>query len=322
MKKITASILLTASIVFFSQMTGRAEDLKGGLEGRISISGAWALYPMAIKWAEEFQKIHPKVQIDISAGGAGKGIADCLANVTDIGMVSRDIYPEEMSKGAWVLSVTKDAVVPTMNTKNPIASDILTKGVTREEFRNIFVIGTVNTWGTLAKSANKDSIHVYTRSDACGAAETWAKYLSNKQEDLVGVGVYGDPGVTEAVKKDVLGIGYNNINYAYDTKTKGQIEGIRVIPVDTNSDGHIDDSENFYGNRDALALAIANGRYPSPPTRELYFVSKGKPEKKEVVEFLRWVLSDGQRFVSEAGYVKLTKEKLTEGLERIGTAGE
>ena len=51
---------------------------------------------MAVKWAEEFRKIHPKVRIDISAGGAGKGITDALAKVVDLGMVSRDIYPQEL----------------------------------------------------------------------------------------------------------------------------------------------------------------------------------------------------------------------------------
>ena len=45
------------------------------LVGTIRVSGAWALYPMAVRWSEEFKKIHPKVRIDISAGGAGKGVA-------------------------------------------------------------------------------------------------------------------------------------------------------------------------------------------------------------------------------------------------------
>ena len=83
------------------------------------MSGAWALYPMVVKWAEEFQKIHPKVRIDIAAGGAGKGIADALAGVVDIGMVSRDIHPAEIQKGAWWVSVVKDAVVPTISENNP-----------------------------------------------------------------------------------------------------------------------------------------------------------------------------------------------------------
>ena len=63
------------------------------LSGQISISGAFALYPMTVKWAEEFRKIHPGVRIDISAGGAGKGIADALSGMVEIGMVSREINP-------------------------------------------------------------------------------------------------------------------------------------------------------------------------------------------------------------------------------------
>ena len=33
----------------------------------IRVSGAWALYPMMVKWGEEFWKIHPNMRIDISA---------------------------------------------------------------------------------------------------------------------------------------------------------------------------------------------------------------------------------------------------------------
>ena len=318
MKIIIAVMFLIVLVIWFPIFVSQAEVKNNELQGRITISGAWALYPMAVKWAEEFKKIYPKVEIDISAGGAGKGMTDCLAKVADIGMVSRDIYPEEVSRGAWAISVTKDAVVPTINMNNPAINDILVRGVTQEEFQNIFVSGNIKTWGELLRSKVKEPINVYTRSDACGAAETWAKYLGKKQEDLVGIGVYGDPGLTEAVKKDTLGIGYNNINYAYDPKTNRPIDGIRVISIDINVDGRIDEKEDFYSSRDNITAAIGEGRYPSPPARELYFVSYGRPENKVVRQFLSWVLSDGQKFVLETGYVNISKEKLAEGLKQIG----
>ncbi len=91
------------------------------LSGQISISGAFALYPMTVKWAEEFRKINPDVRIDISAGGAGKGIADALSGMVEIGMVSREIYPEELKKGAFPIAVTKDAVVAVISESNPAA---------------------------------------------------------------------------------------------------------------------------------------------------------------------------------------------------------
>ena len=104
----------------------------GDLKGSIAVSGAWALYPMMTRWAEEYHNIHPAVEFDISAGGAGKGMADALVGAVDIGMVSRDIRPEEEAKGAYWIAVTKDAVFPTINAQNPVLSDLLEKGVTQE----------------------------------------------------------------------------------------------------------------------------------------------------------------------------------------------
>ncbi|MGB3242174.1 MAG: substrate-binding domain-containing protein, partial [Candidatus Omnitrophota bacterium] len=250
MKKLLCYCL---AITLFSSLCVKASNSaeeKEELRGVITMSGAWALYPMAVRWAGEFQKIHPKVRIDVAAGGAGKGMADCLAQIVDIGMVSRDIYQGEIKKGAWWVSVTKDAVVPTVNENNPALEEILAHGVKRESLVNIWITGKIKDWGEIAGLKITHPIHVYTRSDACGAAKTWAKYLGKNQEDLLGVGVYGDPGLAEAVRKDNLGIGFNNINYVYDAGTKRGVKGIRVLPIDFNGNGVIEKDENFYNSRD------------------------------------------------------------------------
>jgi phosphate transport system substrate-binding protein len=278
------------------------------LEGTISISGAFALYPLAVKWSEEFKKLYPAVKFDISAGGAGKGISDVLGGMVDLGAVSRDIYEEEKKKGAYPVIVSKDAVVATINIGNPNLKDILAKGISKSSFSNVFYSGTFKDWKQLGFSASAP-IHVYTRSDASGAGETWAKFIDQKQEDLNGIGVFGDPGLLNAVKKDKAGIGFNNIAYAYDPKTKKQVQGIVVVPIDINNNGKIDPEENFYGSLDVLINAITLGKYPSPPARDLYFVSLHKPQKKIVVEFLKWVLTDGQKYAGESGYVRLPLEK-------------
>ena len=160
-------------------------------------------------------------------------------------------------------------------------------------------------------------IRVYTRSDACGAGETWAKYLGKKQEDLLGVGVFGDPGLAQAVTKDPSGIAYNNIGYAYDAKTKQPNPGVKVVPLDINNNGKIDPEENFYNTMDEIVNAIATNKYPSPPARDLYFVTSGKPVKKELVEFIKWSLTEGQKYVLESGYINISKEKLDAGLAKI-----
>ncbi len=306
MRKVLGLIMIVSCAVYMQGSALAADPPADSLKGTITISGAWALYPMAVKWASEFQKIHPGVKIDISAGGAGKGIADALGGVVDIGMASRDINPAEVKKGAWWVSVTKDAVVPVINSKNPKLQEFLARGMKRDSFVDIWITGKIKGW------------HVYTRSDSCGAAETWAKYLGKKQEDLKGVGVYGDPGLANAVKKDVLGIGYNNVNFAYDAKTKKPVDGITILPIDINADGKLAKEENFYATRDDLVKAIAAGKYPSPPARDLHFVCSGKPKKAEVIEFMKWVLKDGQKFVADAGYINLSDAKLKEETKKLG----
>lgn len=37
--------------------------------------------------------------------------------------------------------------------------------------------------------------------------------------------------------------------------------------------------ENFYSVKVQLVKAIADGKYPSPPARDLYLVSKGVPHQ-------------------------------------------
>jgi phosphate transport system substrate-binding protein len=278
-------------------------------QGNISVSGAFALYPMMTRWAEEYQKIHPGVRFDISAGGAGKGMADTLAGAVDIGMVSREITPEEQDSGAFWVAVTKDAVFPMINAQNPVIQELLAQGVTQGTFAGIFMSGEIQTWGqVIGQDQVSDPIHVYTRSDAAGAPETWAKYLGGKQEDLLGIGVFGDPGLADAVARDPLGIGYNNLNYAYDPSSGQPVAGLITLPIDINANGQADPEEVLETKSDAVA-AIANGHYPSPPARLLNLVTLGQPSGV-AREFILWVLGDGQGFVDQAGYIPLTADQL------------
>jgi phosphate transport system substrate-binding protein len=288
----------------------------GGMQGTLTISGAFALYPMMTRWAEEYQRLNPGVQFDISAGGAGKGMADALSGAVDIGMVSRDVTAEEEAQGAYWVAVTKDAVFPVVNAQNPVLADLMQTGLSQEIFSGIFITGEIKTWGqAIGKPEVTDEIHVYTRSDACGAAETWAKYLGSKQEDLLGIGVFGDPGLLDAVIKDPQGIGYNNLNYAYDMASGQAVTGAAILPIDVNGNGQIDPDEVLATKAEAVT-AVANGKYPSPPARVENLVTKGKPEGLAQA-FIQWILTDGQQYLEEAGYIPLPSDQVDVSLQKV-----
>ena len=309
---ITATLLLTLLLDACDQIIAVAND--GALKGNISVSGAFAIYPLMTRWAEKYQHINPGIRFDISSGGAGKGMEDVIAHKVDIGMVSREVTPEEVIQGAYPLAIARDAVFVLVNAENPALDELLAHGLTRDTLAKIFVTGQVKSWGeAVGDPAISDEIHIYTRSDICGAAVTWSSYLGGTQDDLLGDGKFGDPGIVQALQKDPLGIGYNNLIYAYgfgDVAPQGTV----ILPLDLNANGRADPDE-ILDTRQKAADAVALGLYPAPPSRELYLVTNGKPDGI-VQAFLEWVLTDGQAYVERSGYIKLADEQLMISLEK------
>ena len=270
----------------------------------ISVSGAFALYPLMVEWADEYKKLNPNVEISIQAGGAGKGMTDLLNGMVDIAMVSREISKEEELKGAHKFAVCKDATLPIVSANNPYVDSLMKRGIKKTELIEIFT-DKIKFWDIILNKNVKNKINVYTRSDSCGAGETFANYLGFHQEDLEGIGIFGDPQIVQAVAKDKMGIGYANIAFIFDIKSKKVYKGVKILPLDLNEDGKISEDEDFYNERSNVTEAIKNGKLPSPPARNLYLVIKKDNEKEILKEFLKWILTDGQNIAEKSGFVKI-----------------
>ncbi len=294
MKKVSSLIFASLISLFMLKPSLSFAEL----EGTLTLSGAWAIYPTAVAWADAFKKSNLKVKIDISAGGAGKGAADAIAGLVDIGMVSRDPDPAELARGVQALYILKDAIFPVVSDKNVALKELLQKGVSRKMLVDLYIHGTRTTWGQLTGTKNSKPIHVYTRSDSSGAAASWAAYLGKKQEDLKGVGVYGDPGLLESAKRDPVGIGYNNFSFVFSRE--GQLNpGIRLVPIDSNENGRADSDEIFTNKTQAIA-AIESGRYPAI-RKNLFFVNT-KNRNPLIKEFISFALSEeGTKIADETG---------------------
>lgn len=317
------------------------KNANGELSGNITISGAFALYPLVVKWAEEFQELHPEVSFDLSTGGAGKGMTDVMSGHVDLAMVSREMHHNELRKGALPFACAKDAVVITINANNQYAQELMQRGISKETATKIWITGEYTTWGQVLGTDNNTSIHAYTRADACGAAETFALWMGKEQKDLRstikskivsilymlgmkdrdpwGTNVNGDPGLAAVIQADRLGIGYNNTSYAYNEKNHKPNPGMLVCPIDINNDGTIDADEYFYDTKDDFIAAVAEDKYPSPPARDLYLVSRGVPTNPAVVAFLEYVLTEGQQHNLPEGYISPIAQELQTGLEQLKT---
>ena len=90
------SVAVLAFIINFNGVPANAPSSPKVIS--ISFSGAFALYPLVQTWAAEYNKIHPEIRFDIQAGGAGKGLTDCLGGAVDVGMFSRELTDGEKAK--------------------------------------------------------------------------------------------------------------------------------------------------------------------------------------------------------------------------------
>jgi phosphate transport system substrate-binding protein len=322
---ITTLVLITSLVVVgFSGCTSQQQS------GTIKVSGAYSLYPMMVVWANEYQKNHTGVRIDVSSGGAGKGMSDALAGTVNLGMVSRDVTQAEKDQGIVDVAVVKDAVLPTINDHNPVLSNLTTTGLTNEQFRNIFINLTYSNWGQLVnKTSITNAIKVYSRSDVCGAAQTWAKYLSypgkNYTQDSFPTSekvtkVKGDDSMSQSIISDPNGIGYSNVNYIYSNSTMKPKTGLVVVPIDINGNGKIDANESFYATRTDVVNAEINDTLPSPPARLVYLVTLHN-FTGITKDFVQWILTTGQKMTISNGYAPVPTALIPEQLRIIGVTG-
>jgi ABC-type phosphate transport system, periplasmic component len=273
-------------------------------------------------WADLYEE-QTDTTFDISGGGTGVGVSDLFNEQVDIAMMGREPFEEEAERGLVAVPMLIDTVVGTVNENNPVIEEIQSQGLTRAEMERIFTKEITN-WGDLFDGVEVDEeIVVYGRSDASAAYKKWGEFLAgegdaytqNELEERSDGNFNGDQPVAQAIGDNENAISLNNINYVYGLES-GELDGnIRPVPLDRNGDG-LSEEENFYETRDTFLAAVERGDYPAPPAREMWLAANSE-FGSEAAGFVEWVITDGQQYVSENGYVPLEEGRLEDGLETL-----
>jgi phosphate transport system substrate-binding protein len=232
-------------------------------------------------------------------------------------MISRQLTDEEINAGIWVIPVAKDGVAPIVNQKNPNLQMIIDRGLSPDEFMQVFTSGRDIFWGELLESDSRDRVSVYTRADESGAADIFAAFFYKKASDLKGTGVTGDEEMIEAIQKNPLSIGFCNFTYAFDIATGERKKDIQIIPCDLDFDNKIDRAEEPFHNLEEAHRSLWLGFYPDQLCRELTLGSMGKPTDPAILEFLYFVLKEGQNSIKITGYCPLNNVYLNYSLDLL-----
>ncbi|NKE35792.1 PstS family phosphate ABC transporter substrate-binding protein [Natronococcus sp. JC468] len=296
-------------------------DSDSGSGPTIRISGGVGPLPMVQVWADIYTD-ERDVEIDVSGGGTGVGVSDVLNEQVDVAMMGRGPEEAELEQGLVATAMLIDTVVGTINVNNPMYDEIRERGLTQEELAAIFSKEITN-WNEVVEPDVDEPIFVYGRSDSSAAYQKWGEFLGgyteSELEDMADGNFDGDQQVAQAINNDTHAISLNNINYVYDFNTGDLEMNIRPVPLDRDGNGTLSSEEDFYDTRDDFLTAVEDGRYPSPPARDMYLAANGEFDDA-AADFVEWVLTEGQQYVRENGYAPIGDEKLEKQREILAEA--
>lgn len=285
-----------------------------GVSGNISSIGSDTLNNLMTKWAEEFRKQYPNVNIQIQGAGSSTAPTALTEGTSNFGPMSRAMKPSEVQEfeakfgyKPAAIPVAIDLLAVYVNKDNPI------KGLSLQQVDAIFSATRkcgykedVTRWGQLGLEgawANRD-FTVYSRNAVSGTygyfkdvALCGGDFKSTINEQP------GSASVVQGISESINGIGYSGIGYVTSS--------VRALPLSKK------DGEPFIAPNAEHAL---DGKYPL--SRFLYVYVNKHPNKEMQPlerEFVRFILSkNGQDVVAHDGYVPVPSSVAAKALKDLG----
>jgi phosphate transport system substrate-binding protein len=314
----------------------------------IQINGAGATFPYPIysKWFDEYQKSHPNVRINYQSIGSGGGIRQLTAGTVFFGATDGPMTNDQIfAAGSPVLHLPTvlGGVVPVYEVPG-VNVDLRFTGPL---LANIF-LGKITRWNDAAiRNVNpgvelpNTDITIVHRSDGSGTSYIWCDYLAKVSPDWkktvgvatsvnwpVGVGGKGNEGVAGLVKQTPGAIGYVELIYAIQNKISyGSVQNaagefIRAS-TETVSNAAAQAAKNMPSDfRVSITNAPGRDVYPIASFTWLLFYESARDRQRASImkDFMRWALTDGQKFAPDLGYAPLPREVIVlemEALNRI-----
>lgn len=303
------------------------------------LNGAGATFPYVIysKW---FDVYHQKTGIEFNyqSIGSGGGIKQVIEGTVDFGASDAPMSDEQMQqvkqkRGTEIIHIptVMGAVVITYNLPSVGEGLKLTPDVLADIY-----LGTITKWNdsrivsiNQGKKLPDEAIFVTHRSDGSGTTNIFTGYLSKVSNNWkkkvgqgtsvkwpVGLGGKGNEGVAGLVKQTEGSIGYVELAYAKQnnlpySSLKNKAGNFVMPTFDAVSAA----AAGFLKNMpDDLRVEItdADGKDSWPISGFtwllIYKDMKNKQKAQAIVNFLKWAVTDGEKYTKDLYYAPLPPE--------------
>jgi len=300
---------------------------------KTQITGAGATFPFPIysKWFSEYNKKNPNVEINYQSLGSGAGIRQLSSQTVFFGATDGPMTDEQLQSAPGPIlhfPTVLGAVVPVYNIPGvkeelkftgPLLASIFLGQITKW---NDAQIAKLNAGVNLPAT----DVTVVHRAEASGTSYIFVDYLSKVSPEWkkrvgvntqvnwpTGVGGKGNEGVSGLVSQTPGAIGYVELIYAIQTKIAyGSVQNMNgkfvKASTDTVTAAAAAAAKQMPADfRVSITNAPGDNAYPISSFTWLLFYAnpKDKGQAKVMVDFLKWALTDGQKFAPELGYAPL-----------------
>jgi phosphate transport system substrate-binding protein len=260
--------------------------------GTIKIKGSDTEVNLAARLAENFHKKDNSLNVSVSGGGSGLGIASLLNGQADIANSSRALNTDEINLfnerkiELKTLAFAEDAVAFVVSKSFPLDS------LTAEQLANI-LSGKFNNWKFI--TGQDIAINIYGRQNNSGTYG-FIKQKLNIEYSPEAKQMNGNAQIIEAIKVDNSGIGYVGAGYVMAKNAAPKL-GIKVLKIAA--------AKNETAISPLDEQAIANKQYFFQ--RPLYQFIR-KESFKKVEPFLAFEQSEqGLAIIKASGYYSVPK---------------
>jgi phosphate transport system substrate-binding protein len=294
----TAAAAAALAVCLLQTGCGKSEPSGGGEAAKqqtIQNKGSDTMVNLAQAWAEEYKKAAPDVDVEVSGGGSGVGIAALEKGTIDIANASRNMKSEEIEaakkntgKTPKEFIVGFDALAIYVHKDNPLNE------ITLDQIAQIYMEGgSITKWSDLGitiPGASGDEIVRVSRQSSSGTYEFLREHVLKQKDFKLGSrDMNGSKEVVELVSSTPTAIGYSGMGYA--------TPAVKMLKVKKTA------GEPAYEPNVANTLAKTY-----PIARSLQVYTLGEPQGA-VKKYIEWMMSDaGQKVVETSGYVPLPAE--------------